>query len=698
VNDGERSAGRRPPEPTPLRYLKGVGPTRAAKLEAAGVRSIEDLWFHLPSRYEDHRRVVSPRAVDAPGSWTVRGRLSELRAVRTRRRGMVLVRGRIEGEGGAIAVRWFNQPYLLKRWTDGDEVIAHGPARPAGLAGLELVNPTLRPGAQPGSGLVAVYPALAGFGPATVRRWVASALDRLDAAPPEDLLPEELRGRYGFPGLVDALRRLHRPPEDADADALARRDGPEFARLVYDELLTLQLGLAQLRREEIRQPKAHAYRIDDEVRSVAREVLPFRLTDAQKRVVREIVDDLRRPEPMLRLLQGDVGSGKTIVAAMALLIAAESDLQGAFMAPTELLAEQQHAGLERLLGRRHRVALLTGSKRDAATLAAIEAGEVRIAVGTHALIQKGVRFRRLGLVVVDEQHRFGVEQRRLLQGKGDRPDVLVMTATPIPRSLALTVYGDLELSVIDELPPGRRPVATEVLPAGERRRVYAQLRAALADGAQAYVVFPRIEEGEDDAGAVASLEAHGEKVRQYLRQFPTGLLHGRLSAVERDEIASRFARGELRVLVSTTVIEVGIDVPAATWMVIESAERFGLAQLHQLRGRVGRSERPSRCVALHGRLSENGEARLRLFGSSTDGFALAEADLDLRGPGDLLGTRQAGVPRLRLADLARHRDWIERARSDAREALSRADEPPFARLIASVRGRTPSREEALAGG
>jgi ATP-dependent DNA helicase RecG len=382
---------------------------------------------------------------------------------------------------------------------------------------------------------------------------------------------------------------------------------------------------------------------------------------------------------MLRLLQGDVGSGKTVVAALALVVALESGLQGAFLAPTELLAEQHYAVLTRLLGARYRLALFSGSVAPAvaaAHRAALASGEVQLAVGTHALFQEAVAFRRLGLAVIDEQHRFGVEQRRRLAGKGDRPDVLVMTATPIPRSLALAAYGDLEVSTLDELPPGRSPVATTVLPAGRGPKVYARLRrelAAAGQGARAYVVVPRIGQEAEGAGETGSVVEAAERARRDLAPATVAMLHGRMSAAERSATLAAFAAGTVQVLVATTVIEVGLDVPAATWMLIESADRFGLAQLHQLRGRVGRGPAPARCVALVGRgATKEARARLAAFAATTDGFALAEADLALRGPGDLLGTRQAGLPPLRIADLAADRDWLERARDDARELVAAA--------------------------
>ena len=374
---------------------------------------------------------------------------------------------------------------------------------------------------------------------------------------------------------------------------------------------------------------------------------------------------------MHRLLQGDVGSGKTAVAALALALVLESGFQGAFMAPTELLAEQHAASLARLLGDRYPAVLLTGGTADARLRARIASGEARLVVGTHALIQEGVEFHDLGLAVIDEQHRFGVAQRELLRRKGERPDVLVMTATPIPRSLALTAYGDLPVSTLDELPPGRTPVNTEVVPVRVRPKVYRCLREAVAAGARAYVVAPHID--ESGPSGPASLEEVERRVREALAGFPVAVLHGRMPAAERERTMRAFAAGEVRALVATTVIEVGVDVPAATWMVIESAERFGLAQLHQLRGRVGRGSGASTCVAIHGRLTVVGRERLAVFVSTQDGFEIAERDLLLRGPGDVLGTRQAGLPPLRLARLPEDWDWLVKARDDARELLSRLD-------------------------
>ena len=711
---------------TPVDALKGVGPIRRRELEAAGLGTLGELLLHLPRSYQDRRFVVTVARVLESGKTasdtevTLRGRLSKLRAIRTRRRGLTLVRGLLEDDSGSLPVLWFNRPYLPRQIPDGAEVRLHGRLRTArgrDDGALELLNPSVERLAsedtepsvgsdcsEPAPSLVPVYPAAGSCGPAFLAGLIAQALDGFDPVRRlSDPLPPELLRRHGLVPLGEAIHRLHRPPEDAEPEIYLARDSGAHRRLIYGELLELQLrvALARARQDALRQ--SFRVRTDDRVREVCRRLLPFRLTGAQRRALREIVGDMTRRRPMLRLLQGDVGSGKTIVAALALTVAMENGLQGAFMAPTELLAEQHYRHLESLFGGRYRIGLLTGSVELRGRLEAdLTAGRIQLTVGTHALFQQDIRFRRLGLVVIDEQHRFGVEQRRRLQQKGLEvglhPDVLVMTATPIPRSLALTLYGDLDLSVLDELPPGRQPVETRVVPARKRDEVYRWLAGQLADGvARAYVVFPRIEGTDETRGetggastaGVEALEERGEEVRGRLSEIPSAAIHGRLSREEREIAMQAFASSEVRLLVATTVIEVGVDVPEATVMVIESAERFGLAQLHQLRGRVGRGDRPSRCIALHGRLSDAGRRRMEVFGRTTDGFEIAEADLEIRGPGELLGTRQAGVPVFRVADLLRDQEWLRRARNDARELLPRLDEPELAALRRRLETRSP---------
>lgn len=684
----------------PLTQFRGIGPARSRALERAGFRVVRDLLFHLPARYEDRRQVSTVSQLRGDGEVTLRGHLTEMQRVRVRRRNLSLVRGSFSDETGSLPVLWFNQPYLVDRVSPQREYLLHGALRRTKGGRLELRNPSCEPAdrALHSARIVPIYPAVAGLGPIPLRRLFGRMVSQIDLVRQVgEYLPGELLRRYALPPLGQALRMLHAPDREADVEALNAYRSPAHLRLIYGELLELQLELALLRREEIRREKRHRYRIDDRTRAAARRVLPFRLTGAQRRVLKEIVDDLDSPYPMLRLLQGDVGSGKTIVAALALVVALESGLQGAFMAPTELLAEQHFRTLSELLGRHYRLALLTASApARSQAMQGLAAGEIQLAVGTHALIQEGVEFARLGLAVVDEQHRFGVLQRKRLQSKGDLPDMLVMTATPIPRSLALTVYGDLEVSTLDEMPPGRQPIETELVPASKRREVYARLRREIEAGGQAYVVFPLIEESEKlDA---ASIEDLGERVRRYLGKISTAILHGRLSAEEREQIMRAFAAGDVRVLIATTVIEVGVDVPQASWMIIESAERFGLAQLHQLRGRVGRGRAASRCIAVHGRLGEVSRRRLQVFASTTDGFRIAEADLEIRGPGELLGTRQSGVPVFRAANLVRDQEWLQRARSDAKELLARQGDADSKPLFDRVRPRALSRYEQFAGG
>jgi len=598
-----------------------------------------------------------------------------------------------------LPVIWFNRPYLMNQVEEGVEYSLYGEIRVKG-SGRELVNPTCErvDAREWTAGIVPVYPAVAGVGAPMLRRLIRQVLDRCDVEDLPEPLPDHLLQRHALPLLGQALQSLHLPGADADVEALNSRATPAHARLSYGEFLELQVELSMLRGYETRRAKAHTYDLDERLRLLLLDILPFRLTGAQRRVLKEISVDLADPSPMLRLLQGDVGSGKTIVAVLALVMAMESGLQGAFMAPTELLAEQHFRTISDLLRDRYRIALLTSSVVDAQRVRQQMAdGTLQLAIGTHSLIQNDLEFAHLGLAVVDEQHRFGVSQLRLLQSKGNQPDLLVMTATPIPRSLALTVYGDLSLSVIDELPPGRQPIETRVVAAAERGGLYRWLKEQLADGIQAYIVFPLIE--ESDRLPAESIDRMGEKLRRYLAGVESAVLHGRICADEREAIMERFRSGELSVLVATTVIEVGVDVPNASLMLIESGERFGLSQLHQLRGRVGRGRRQSRCVVIHGSLSEDARRRLQIFGQTNDGFRIAEADLQIRGPGDLLGTRQSGVPLLRMADIIRDREWLERARTDAQELTTGKEgcltEDGF---LARIRERARSRYQALGGG
>jgi ATP-dependent DNA helicase RecG len=653
-----------------------VGPARAEALAGGGLHTVRDLIHHLPFRYEDRRGITPAAAAVAGTAATFQGRLVGLRRIHTRRRGMSLVRGFVEDGSGRLPVVWFNRPYLANQSMDG-ELLLHGPLKAVG-EGIELVNPSCETvaGAVHGDRIAPIYPAAGKVGAAILRRLLDGVLQAIDL-PVEvaETIPAELLGRHGLPPLGEALQALHHPQPEADVEALNGRRTPAHRRLIYGELLELQVALALRRRRDEGLPRTRRYRLGAPLRRILAAIPPFPLTAAQERVTAEILADLARPHPMLRLLQGDVGSGKTIVAALALAAALENGYQAAFMAPTELLAEQHFASLARLLGDRYGMVLLTGSAHDAGRRRAeLASGKARLAVGTHALLQEAVELPELGLAVIDEQHRFGVAQRERLRGKGadakSPPDLLMMTATPIPRSLALTAYGDLPISTLDELPPGRSPVATRVVSAGKRSEIYRRLRAAVAAGAQAYVVAPRIEEGALAASSLAEVEI---RVREALEGFAVAAVHGRMPAADRERVLRAFASGEVRALVATTVIEVGLDVPAATWMVIESAERFGLAQLHQLRGRIGRGAGASTCVAIHGRLAAVARERLETFAALADGFEIAERDLLQRGPGDLLGTRQAGLPALKVARLPADWEWLVRARDDACELLGKLD-------------------------
>jgi len=683
---------------SPLTELRGIGPVRAGKLATTGLRTVRDLLHHLPFRYEDRRQLTSVGEAHEEGTFSLAARVGELKRIHLRRRGLSVVNGWLEDETGRLPAVWFNRPYLIQQVKDGEQYLLHGRVRRRGSR-LEMVNPSCEPlsEAMLGGRIVAIYNSVGGLGPALVRRLVRNVLDELPLKSLDDEIPSSFRRRHDLPSLGEALLQVHRPDDSADVGLLNERRSPGHRRLIYGEFLELQVELGMLRSFQTRDEKRHRYEVGKGLRSKMQEALPFRLTGAQARALEEILADMESPFPMLRLLQGDVGSGKTIVAALALIVAMENGLQGAFMAPTELLAEQHFRSLRNLLEPRFRLALVTGSgNRTTEVRRGLADGRTQLAVGTHALIQEGVAFDRLALAVVDEQHRFGVAQRQVLLEKGQRPDMLVMTATPIPRSLALTAYGDLSLSVIDELPPGRRAVNTRVVRQDRRDDVHQWLAEHLEKGGQAYVVFPSI----DDSSQIscASISTQGEAVRRLLARWPSEVLHGRVETEERERIMESFGAGETRLLVATSIIEVGVDVPGATVMIIDSAERFGLAQLHQLRGRVGRGAERSYCVALHGELTEEAERRLAVFGETTDGFRIAEADLEIRGPGDLLGTRQAGEPLFRVANIVADRMWLEKSRSDARELLVDSTGARKTRFMQRMAERARSRYKRLAGG
>ena len=654
-----------------VRALPGVGPALAEKLAARGLVKVQDLWLHLPTRYED-RTTLTPIRELAPGQPAqVEGRVE---AVERGFRYRPLLRVTIADDSRAtLALRFFHfNGAQAAQFIPGRRLRCYGEARPSGH-GLEIVHPSYRFLAESDEGamrdsLDPVYPVIEGVGPQTLSRLIAEALKRLPPAEELELLPEVVIRALDMPTLKEALLVAHRPPPDTDVLLFSSGCHPALQRLAFEEMLAHHLSLRH-RRIALRAHGASAITGRGALADCLRKGLPYSLTGAQRRVYDEVAADMRKPEPMLRLVQGDVGSGKTVVAALAALRAVEAGKQVALMAPTELLAEQHlnnfRSWLEPL---GIQVAWLAGKvtgKARKAALARIASGEGQVVVGTHALMQEGVVFKDLALAIVDEQHRFGVHQRLSLRDKGldgsRVPHQLVMTATPIPRTLAMSAYADLDVSVIDEMPPGRTPVTTVALPGTRRDEVVDRIRLACAQGRQVYWVCTLIDESEagEGPGQGVRIEAQAaqttyDALTLALPGLRVGLLHGRMKPAEKQSVMASFKAGQIELLVATTVIEVGVDVPNASLMVIENAERLGLAQLHQLRGRVGRGAEASSCVLMYKPpLSMLARQRLEVMRQTTDGFVIAEKDLELRGPGELLGTRQTGLAGFRVADLVR---------------------------------------------
>jgi ATP-dependent DNA helicase RecG len=730
---------------TQVKYVRGVGPRVAELLAAKDIATAEDLLYHLPFRYEDRQ---NPRSLDELKPGEMASVIAEVRGallMRTRKMPLfelTLGQGRL-----AMKCLWFNGSYLEGKFHAGQTVAVFGKVEPSRSSyNLKMIQPQFEvlPDASDDAEtrllevgrITPVYESLGGAMLASrwQRKVIFHLLEGIRGAVPE-CLPAAMLERLGLPDRESALCQVHFPPEGASMAQLQGWATPAHRRLIFEELFFLELGL-ELKRRRMRERAGIGFATTDKVREAIREVLPFHPTAAQKRTLGEIVADMRQPNPMRRLLQGDVGSGKTIVALQAMLVAMENGYQAALMAPTEILATQHYLAARKLLersSRNYRIVLLTGSldeDRKRTNRGLINRGEAHLVIGTHALIEEKVEFDRLGLVVVDEQHRFGVMQRFRLMKKPRpdgaeeaEPDVLVMTATPIPRTLALSLYGDLDVSVLDELPPGRTPIVTRRVPGEDADKVWDFVRKQVGNGRQAYIVYPVIEGTTDDqpeldfsrddadvgAGAAPEADSQASKAKpgaprsarkgktgelfpkatreanpqaksglksavemhEKLRSGPlsglrVGLLHGRLDADEKEVIMRRFQRGEIDVLVATTVIEVGVDVPNATVMVVEHAERFGLAQLHQLRGRVGRGAAKSYCILMTGaKVSEHGEERLNAMARTQDGFELAELDLQMRGPGEFFGTRQAGLPDFRVANLLRDREILELAKREA---------------------------------
>jgi ATP-dependent DNA helicase RecG len=682
---------------TPLQFLKGVGPRKAADLKRAGLITVEDLLYRLPFRYEDRSR-MQPIASLRPGQKAaVLGDIKSANLATTRRRGFRIFHVVLGDSSGAIRCTWMNQAFLADILKLHLQVVVFGDVK-LDSSGLHFMNPEYEivsgDGAADSLGsihtgrIVPFYEKTGTVTPNMQRRLVRQALDALPQEIP-DALPDELRRRASLAPRRAALEAAHFPPNEESVATLNAFRTQAQRRLIFEEFFLYQLGHAWRRQAGSIELKPFVPKVDDRIRGSAAAVLPFKLTPGQKGALKEIVDDMLRPPPMHRLLQGDVGAGKTIVALLAAIVAMENGLQVAFMAPTEILAAQHYGNIARLLASsRFRVDLLTGSTpglHKHTLLSHIERGTTHLVVGTHALVQEKIKFHKLGLVVIDEQHRFGVAQRASLRAKGLRPDVLLMTATPIPRTLALTDYSELDVSKITDLPPGRKPVRTWVKPESRRDEIYQLIREQLDAGRQAYIIYPLIEESEKiDLKSATEMADHLQA--EIFPAYRVALLHGRMKDDAKERVMHAFVKGQLHVLVSTTVVEVGVDVPNASIMVVEHAERFGLSQLHQLRGRVGRGPWESHCILLYqAPWTDDARERLKAMSDTNDGFLIAERDLELRGPGDFFGTRQSGMPRLRTGDLVRDRDIMEDAHREARHLVESGGLTPA--LISFVQDR-----------
>ena len=671
---------------TDVRMVKGVGPQRAELLAKRGIFTLEDLLNYLPFRYEDRIHFSKIKDVQPNGTYTLRARVMSGQAVRGMYGRDAIYHLLVQDDSGSLPCKFFHGGYLEGRLKPGQQLILHGKVEVDKLrpARREMINPQIEvltgeavDSVEMGR-IVPIYEAVGTFGTRQIRRAIYATLQNLDPNVP-DVLPPALLQQLHYPSRRDALIHTHFPDAGESLEALNLFRSPAQQRLIFEEFFLYQLSLA-LGRRAVRKENAIAFRVrEDKVREALKRILPFKPTTAQKRVLAEIATDLEKPVPMNRLLQGDVGSGKTIVALQAAVIAIENGCQAALMAPTEILAVQHFLSARRILAPGdHTVELLISGLKPSEKTAArerIRSGEAQLVIGTHALIEEDVEFHRLGFVAIDEQHRFGVLQRKRLMDKaarhGNAPHVLVLTATPIPRTLSLTLYGDLDVSVLDELPPGRTPIETRTTTEQHLPGVWEFLRREVTASHQGYVVYPVIEESKLELKA--AMEEYERLSRTVFPKLKVGLLHGRLSSEEKEDVMQKFRRNEVQILVATTVVEVGVDVPNATVMIIEHAERFGLAQLHQLRGRIGRGAQQSHCILVApGRMTDDARARLETMVRTSNGFEIAETDLQLRGPGEFFGTRQSGQLGFHVANPLRDRELLELAR---KEAFALAEQP-----------------------
>ncbi|WP_252177857.1 ATP-dependent DNA helicase RecG [Endozoicomonas sp. 4G] len=671
----------KPLHETPVTALKGVGAALADKLAKIHIHNLQDLLFHLPLRYQDRTRITPIAAIHPEGDYVIQGSVVAADVLMGKRQSLLC---RISDGTGSVGLRFYHFSSAQRNHLKpGTEVRCFGQPR-RGASGLEIYHPEYRVikpdhDLEVEETLTPVYPATEGLTQQRIRSLCEQALGQLnhpDAL--QEWLPENVRWQYQLGSLVDALEFLHSPPPNVSVELLSEGRHPAQIRLAFEELLAHNLSMQKLR-SLIRTVKSYAMPPGQTLTRDFRKQLPFSLTGAQEKVLAEISQDMMEPDPMLRLVQGDVGSGKTVVAALAALQAIENGYQAAVMAPTEILAEQHEKNFKEWLKPLGiSVAYLSGKtkgKKRQQVLEDIAQGDAAVVVGTHALFQEEVQFKKLGLAIIDEQHRFGVHQRMALRKKGElnggQPHQLIMTATPIPRTLAMSAYADLDCSVIDELPPGRTPVNTVVIGDDRRDQVIERLRSACLGGRQAYWVCTLIEESE--ALQCQAAEVTAEQLREALPELSIGLVHGRMKAAEKLEVMAAFKSGHLHLLVATTVIEVGVDVPNASLMIIENPERLGLAQLHQLRGRVGRGSIASHCLLMyHAPLSQQSRERLQVMRDSSDGFVIAEKDLQLRGPGEVLGTRQTGLAQFKVADLERDAILLDQVRDAAQKVLKEA--------------------------